>query len=272
MTLRTQVATDAGAPGIPSEDRAVVTPSFLVVLDGATVRTETGCIHGVAWYADHLAAAIVDNASLGPTDALAAAIKQTADKHRDTCDLSHPGTPSAAVAIVQVSDGRLRYLVLGDVTIVLDLGAEEVVITDDRVGRTAVAERATADALPAGSPEKAAALVRMKRAELAARNVPGGYWIAASDPRAAEHALTGNLRLTQVRRAAILTDGATRIVDPFNVYDWHQTLELLERAGPTALISQVRATEAADPNGERWPRNKLSDDATAVYCDGFPNA
>ncbi|WP_213457267.1 hypothetical protein [Rhizomonospora bruguierae] len=270
--MRTQVATDAGSTDVPSEDRAVVGPNLWVVLDGATVRTETGCIHGVAWYADHLAAAIVDNASLDPTAALAAAIRQTSDKHRTTCELSHPGTPSAAVAIMQVGDGRLRYLVLGDVTIVLDLGDEEFVVTDDRVSRTAVAERAAADALVAGSPEKVAALVRMKHTELAARNVPGGYWIAASDPTAAEHALTGEASLTRVRRVAILTDGSTRIVDPFKQYDWRDVLDLLETAGPTALITEVRATEATDPNGTRWPRNKLSDDATAVYCDGFPRA
>jgi len=272
MRLRTQVATDAGSPDVPSEDRAVVGPNLLAVLDGATARTDTGCRHGVAWYADHLAAAIVDNTSLGPTAALSAAIKQTADRHRGTCDLNHPGTPSAAVAIVQVADGMLRYLVLGDVTIVLDLGNEELVVTDDRVSRTAVAERAAADALPSGSPEKVAALVRMKRAELAARNVPGGYWIAASDPTAAEHALTGEVRLTRVRRAAILTDGATRLVDLFNQHDWGGILDILGTNGPTALINQVRAMEATDSSGARWPRNKLSDDATAVYCDGFPVA
>lgn len=270
--MRTQVATDAGASDVPSEDRAVVAPNLLVVLDGATVRTDTGCIHGVAWYADHLAAAIVDNATLGPVGALTAAIQQTSDRHRETCDLNHPGTPSAAVAIVQVSDGNVRYLVLGDVTIVLDLGGQEVIVTDDRVSQTAIAERAAANALPTGSPEKAAALVRMKHAELAARNVPGGFWIAASVPSAAEHALTGEVPLSRVRRLAILTDGATRIVDLFKRYDWREVLDVLERVGPTALISQVRQTEGTDPDAARWPRNKLSDDATAVFCDGFPGA
>ena len=37
------------------------------------------------------------------------------------------------------------------------------VVTDDRVSKTALAERAVADALPNGSPQKAEALVRMKQ-------------------------------------------------------------------------------------------------------------
>ncbi|WFE94512.1 protein phosphatase 2C domain-containing protein [Micromonospora sp. WMMD987] len=268
--MRTLVATEAGSPDVPSEDRAVTAPNFVAVLDGATVRTETGCTHGVAWYADHLATTLVKNASLGPTDALAIAIQQTADQHRDTCDLSHPGTPSAAVAAIHITESTLRYLVLGDVTIVLDLEHENAIVTDDRVSKTALAERAIADALPNGSPEKAAALVRMKHAELAARNSPGGYWIAASNPQAAEHAITGHIRLSSVRRFAILTDGVTRIVEPFRVYDWSMVLDVLESAGPARLIGQVREVEASDPRGKRWPRNKPSDDATAVYCDGFP--
>jgi hypothetical protein len=268
--VRTQVATDAGSPSAPSEDRAVVASNLLVIIDGATVRTDTGCVHGVPWYADHLASAIMEHCKASPTDALASAIKQTADLHRDTCDLSHPGTPSAAVGIVQIDGGNLRYLVLGDVTVVVDTADGPIVVTDDRVSKTAERERAEADALPAGSAEKEAALVRMKRAELAARNRPDGYWIAANDPTAVDHALTGAVRLGDVQRLAMMTDGATRVVDPFQLHDWRSAMDLLASGGPGALIAEVRRAEASDPDGTQWPRNKLSDDATAIYCDGLP--
>jgi hypothetical protein len=268
--MRIRMAVDAGSPGKASEDRAIVAPNLVVVLDGATVRTETGCIHGVAWYVERLASAIVDGAALGPTQALATAISRTADIHRDTCDLDHVATPSAAAAIVEIIDGQLRYLVLGDVTVVIDTGDEAVVVVDNRVSHTAVRERAVADGLRSGSAEKAAALVTMKHAELAARNTDGGYWIAASNPAAAAHALTGAIPVESVRRAAVLTDGATRAVDPFGLYGWPNLLDALDAYGPAALITQVRAVEASDPDGSRWPRNKLSDDATAVFCQGFP--
>jgi len=272
MKVLTQVASDAGSPNAPSEDRALVGSNLLVVIDGATVRTDTGCIHGVPWYADHLASAIMEHCKANPADALTSAIKQTADLHRDTCDLAHLGTPSAAVGIVQIDDDAIRYLVLGDVTVVLGTADAEIVVTDDRVSRTAQHERGAADALPAGSAEKDAALIRMKQAELAARNTPGGYWIAASDPKAVEHALTGTAEIAQVRRLAMMTDGAARVVDPFHLHDWPSVLDLLATGGPGSLIAEVRRAEASDPGGARWPRNKLSDDATAIYCEGFPAA
>jgi hypothetical protein len=37
------------------------------------------------------------------------------------------------------------------------------------------------------------------------------------------------------------------------------------QAGGQELLRQVRAAEAADPDGRQWPRTKRSDDATAVY-------
>lgn len=87
------------------------------------------------------------------------AITETAQAHRDTCDLKHPGTPAAALAIVQEHHDSLRYLVLGDVTLVIDTTDGLRIVTDNRVNATANAERAAANALSAGSPDKAEALI-----------------------------------------------------------------------------------------------------------------
>jgi hypothetical protein len=121
-----------------------------------------------------------------------------------------------------------------------------------------------ADELPSGSPEKAQALVRMKQAELTARNVAGGYWLAAADPAIVAHAITGDVPRQHVQRAALLSDGAARAVDPFGLGDWQDVLTILAAAGPGELIRQVRAAETADPAGLRWPRNKIHDDAAAI--------
>ena len=182
--MRVTASSEPGSPQAPNEDAFFVSADgdTVAIFDGATARTGTGCIHGVAWYTHSLADALAGHARLTPAKALAAAITDTAARHQHTCDLAHPGTPSAAVAIVQARRKSLHYLLLGDVTLVLDLGHGIRVLTDNRVHATARAERQAADELPSGSPEKAQALVRMKQAELTARNVAGGYWLAAADP------------------------------------------------------------------------------------------
>jgi hypothetical protein len=240
-------------------------PGLIVVLDGATARTETGCAHGVAWYAatlgTHLTAAAADRSL---PDALAAAITETAQLHPE-CDLDHPATPSAAVAVVRTAGEWLEFLILGDTTVLLDSADGLRMMTDARVDAVAAALRAESDRYPFDSPEKETALLRMKHAELALRNQPGGFWVAAADPGVIGQAVTGRAALSPVRRLAVMTDGATRAVHVFGALDWAGVLDLLAEHGPAELIRAVRDLEARDPAGIRWPRNKGSDDATAVY-------
>ncbi|WP_445184434.1 hypothetical protein ACTXG6_39600 [Pseudonocardia sp. Cha107L01] len=254
--------------GKPNEDHALAGRNLAVVVDGLTARTESGCIHGVAWFAEQLAQAVLRFEHLGPAGALRAAIQHTASLHADTCDLTDPATPCAAIAIVQIGDdSRLRYLVLGDVSVVLAGDEVRRVVSDQRINDTALAQRAEADGLPYGSEAKSAALVRMKRAEMAARNKPGGYWIAGADPAAVDHAITDEVPISELSRVALLSDGAARVVDLFQLTDWTGVLNLLAKNGPRELIEHVRGVELDDAEATRWPRNKVSDDATAVYCD-----
>jgi hypothetical protein len=261
------MASQPGAEEKPNEDWVSTSPSLIVVVDGGTARTETGCVHGVAWYAAMLGtsfAAAAGNPSTALKEALAHAIRHVARLHPE-CDLTNPGTPSAAVAIVRVTDRAVQYLVLGDTMIVLDKTDDIDVICDDRVDATARTERAEANRFPIGSDEKQAALLRMKYAELAARNKPGGFWVAAADPAVVNHAIDGQAPNSEVHQLAVLTDGAARITTVFGLLDWTGVLDLLADKGPTELIRRVRSAESADPDGVRWPRNKTSDDATVVY-------
>lgn len=260
-------ASEPGSADKPNEDGLVVTGDMVAVLDGATVRTDTGCIHGVPWFVDTLAGALAKHKELAPTEALAEAISETAAAHQETCNLQHPATPSAALAMVQVRGDSLRYLVLGDVTLVVQANDGLRIVSDNRVNATACAEREAADALPADSPKKAEALVRMKHAELASRNVPGGYWVAAADPSAAKEALTGEISLKTLYRAVMLTDGAARAVTPFRIYDWPDLLSVVTTGGPKELIKRVRIAEEADAYGIRQPRNKIHDDATVAAIE-----
>lgn len=263
--MKLDAAIEPGSAEKDNEDWVHVSQDLVLVLDGATARTDTGCAHGIAWFVAQLGEAIVDRARrLTLAASVAASIPHVAGLHPE-CDLTHSGTPSAAVGALRITDGGVvEHFVLGDVCVALDVSGHVQVIVDNRVSLTASAERAEADRHPIGSPAKQAALLRMKRQELAARNQPGGYWVAETNPAAVDHALTGQTRLDQLRRFAVLSDGAARAV-AFGLHDWTSALALMQASGTTELIRQVRAAEQSDPEGTRWPRNKRSDDATAVF-------
>jgi hypothetical protein len=265
-------ASVAGSPDRANEDYVVVQSGSVSVVDGQTARTETGCVHGVAWYAQSLAETMAAQLEDGrmPAEGLSVAIRRTTGRHESTCDLAAPGTPSATVAAVQTTGGWLQWLVLGDLTLIVETVGGVRVLSDPRVRETALVERRIADQMSANDPRKPEALVRMKHAELAARNVPGGFWAAATDPGAADQAIIGSLPLDQVGRVAILTDGAARSVDLFGRHTWAEALDAIERLTPAGFIAEVRAIEETDPDCTRWPRNKASDDATVAFCTHLP--
>jgi hypothetical protein len=226
------MATDPGTPGWPNEDYACVSPAAAVLLDGCTTfppGTETGCVHGVAWYArtlgTDLLAAITAEPRIPLASALEIAIGQVRDRHAGSCDLSLRATPAATVTAVRAEPDGLSYLALSDSSVAADFGdgRPPQVITDR-------------------------------------------HRAAAADPAAAAGAATtGTLPCAGLRGVALLSDGATRISDLYHQLSWPAVIDVIREHGPAALIRQVRAAEDADPDCERWPRHKARDDATVVY-------
>jgi hypothetical protein len=86
------------------------------------------------------------------------------------------------------------------------------------------------------------------------------------------HSLTRSYPRESVRRAAVLSDGATRPVDQMGLYKWPAYLDLLDKLGVAGLIDHVRSIEIADPHGEVHPRTKTHDDATAAYAPTLRSA
>jgi hypothetical protein len=277
--MRVTIATDCAPGQSENEDFAGAVANAAVLLDGAGLSgvDDGGCVHGVAWYARKLGTTLlgelVQDAGDTLTDALMSAITEVADLHRPTCDLSHPGTPSATVVILRERGGDLDYLVLADSTLVLeDVQAGLTVVTDQREAEIGRRYRAEMDALIGGSPAHANARAEYVAALRAHRNREGGFFVAAADPEVAKYAVTGTAPLATTRSALLLSDGASRLNDRFNQQTWEETLGLVVSNGPSALISAVRTAEHGDMQGRRWPRGKVFDDATAVLCDLAPCA
>jgi hypothetical protein len=270
------MVTAPSRPDADNEDFAAVTPSAAVLLDGAGIPAgiESGCVHGVAWFARRLGAALLARMSEpsggSMADCLRAAIAQVRSLHGGACDLEHPVTPTATVVAIRVRDDTLEHLVLADSSVVLTQadGATQVV-TDRRLDRVLGGRRAALDRIPLRDPAYAGAFRDHIRIVQGLRNKPGGFWVAAADPEVANYALTGSRPLPGLVSALLVSDGASRLTDLFGLVSWAGLTAIVSSDGPAELIRQVRAAESADPDGSRWPRSKATDDITVVYCDQF---
>lgn len=269
--MRVTFATEPAQPGRDNEDFVGATADAVVLLDGATAPAgiASPCSHSVRWYSYTLGSTLLAELtqSTAPLpELLAQGIKRVTSLHDFTCDLSRGDSPSATVVMLRRTADRLDWLVLCDSVLILDTGtAEPTVICDDRLDRIAMPTRERLRALPADSPEHAEALREHAKAVSEYRNRDGGFWVASTDPLVAEQALTGTVPAGTVRAAALLSDGASRLVDCFHLATWRNVLDILHRYGPADLIRRVREAEHTDPHGRRWPRGKTYDDATAAY-------
>jgi len=258
-------------PDQANEDFIAATSHAVVLLDGAgtPVGSESGCNHGVAWFVRRLGVALLSRLATADSDlvqCLAASIREVGALHAGTCDLAHPGSPSATVGVLRVRDDVLDYLVLADSVLVLDLRNELRVVSDDREARVGRLFRARMDALPNGTLEHDEAHREYVEQLRAHRNRPGGFWVASNELEAAQHAITASVPRAQVRAVALLSDGASRLVDRFGLATWEDALKVLDTLGPGELLRKVREAENSDLTGSRWPRGKAFDDATVAYC------
>lgn len=259
-----------GGGANPNEDWVGGSPALAVVLDGlSTAGLSTGCRHGVPWFVAHLGGqlmATLADPSITLPDGLASALERVAALHPE-CDLANPGTPSATVAVLRQRYGVLDYLVLADSPVVLEgANGDHTVITDLRVDAVLPELREEVERHETHTPGHRDALQRLVSAQRQVRNTPDGYWVAGTNPEAAHHCLTGEVDLGEVRSAAVMSDGVSRLVTEYATATWDEVFRALRTSGPTGLITSVRETEATDPTGRRWPRYKSGDDATVAYC------
>ncbi|MFI8290169.1 protein phosphatase 2C domain-containing protein [Streptomyces sp. NPDC085614] len=259
----------SACPGRANEDFAAWNDQVAVVVDGAGMPAalRAPCIHGVSWFAEALGTSLCAAAGGGSSleDALAGAIEHTARSHRHTCSVDDPLSPSATLAVLRLRDDTIEWLVLGDCTLVVDHSGAVEAISDTRLEAVAQNERAAMKNTPPGSAERRRLHARLVEAERAYRNRPGGYWVAASEPEAAGAALQGSYAVSDVTRAALLTDGVACLVSPFALVDWVGCLDALEEHGAESLIARVRDAELSDSSLIRWPRSKPHDDATVAF-------
>ncbi|WBC00536.1 MULTISPECIES: protein phosphatase 2C domain-containing protein [unclassified Solwaraspora] len=270
-TMRVDACSVAAPGQSDNEDHILQYGDLVGVLDGATAPAgfDTGCSHGPAWYVRRLAARLGLASAATPAAPLAGllaeAIRAVRDDHAASCDVDHPGTPSATVCLLRRSGGHLDYLVLCDSPLVFEAAGQVGVVSDNRLADTMDRLRGQHD--PPATDDPRHRYHRAVRWQRQWMNQPDGYWVAAADPAAADRALCGTLPLTgpgRITRAALLSDGATRAVERFGRYSWPQLMDLLAEAGPAELIRQVRTAETAEP--DRSIGHKRHDDATAIFC------
>ncbi|ASO22907.1 hypothetical protein FHR81_003568 [Actinoalloteichus hoggarensis] len=281
----------AERPGtVRSEDRVIVLPQAVVLLDGATTLTPRERDGG--WYAERLANELASRLPAHGVD-LRAVLAEAISTLVATYDLVPGDSPSSTVALLRWDEDLVEALVLADSPVVAFTDSGVRPVTD---GRLAGLRRSRGPSVPdspgaAGRPDSSTAehttpaggfRERLRtgggfgtghREALGAamgrtarlRNVPGGFWVAEALPAAAWEAVVASWPRSTVREVFLASDGVSCGVDDYGLFpDWTALADRAGSAGVQTVLDDVRAAEESDPDGRRWPRAKRHDDQSLV--------
>ena len=252
------------APGRESQDRYLVLPHAVAVLDGATDPEEPYGRDG-GWYARNLAEAFAPALAFEAdiTGAVQEAIATIASRH----SLIPGRSPSSTLAIASWDDEQVQAYVLGDSSLIAVHTDDTVtVLTDRRLQQIGVEHRQQyRQRLTDGhgyDDTHRALLRQLVHAEREHRNSDDGYWIAEAVPAAAHQGLTASWPRHLLRGLLSATDGATAGIHYGQHADWVDAWRQVCSAGPADFLARIEAAEQSDPDGRRWARSKPSDDKT----------
>jgi hypothetical protein len=258
----------------PNDDAFGYGDGTAVVLDGATSLGEP-LMPGksdAAWIAHFGARRLM--AHMADDDAPQAALRRAlADAEKSFAGLRRRAPkemwelPTASMMFVAAAADGFEALWFGDCASLVARPGAAVEITGEAFAKRAAEARRVArlakekHLAPAAGIDRRAYLTALR----AARNrVNGGHnWFFSPDPHAAEHVHRARL-VAPTGTLLLASDGFLAAASDYGLYSAQGLMEAAREKGLAHIGAQIRHCEEEDALGQRFPRFKKSDDATAL--------
>lgn len=192
--------------------------------------------------------------------------KRVKDKCVKSLDL-----PSSSIVLTRWIKDTLEYFILGDCTLIIENNNKLNVIKDDSVTRLdnkvfeAMDEimRKEGKTLSEAKKEVNNLIVRNRLL----KNTNEGYWILGFDAEAVDRGLYGKIPFSSDTKLLMASDGFSAITDRYNYIDMENLIHEAQNKGLDNLCRKLREIEEDDSSGDKYPRFKKNDDASAIYIE-----
>lgn len=174
-------------------------------------------------------------------------------------------TPCASMMLAAQAEAGLEFLWFGDCAALLKQGDGAVQIVGETLDKRA-AEAGRAQRLSEEKGQPSTDRARFIDALRATRNRinSGTYWLFSPDVKAAAHVSRRIIKAAPGATLLLASDGFLALASDYGAYSADTLLTAALDKGLAALGEELRAIEAGDAGGAKFPRFKKSDDATAL--------
>ena len=177
-------------------------------------------------------------------------------------------TPCASMMLAVESDEGAEFLWYGDCAALVQQGDGAVIVVGENFDKRAAEAQRAQKIAREKKLSPAADLSRPEFLEVlrAARNRinSGNSWLFSPEVKAAAHASRRVIRLAPGAMLLLMSDGLLALASDYGAYSADSLMAAAQGKGLAALGAELRAIEAGDPGGDKFPRFKKSDDATAL--------
>jgi len=264
-----------GDPAKVNEDAFGHDAQAAVVIDGATPLGDS-LMPGpsdAAWIAQFGARRLLAHLrdGIGARKALRAALADT-QKSFEALRRAPPEeiwqTPCASMMMAVPDEGSVEFLWFGDCAALIKQGETAMTVVGETMDkRAAEAQRAQALAKEKNlSPAAGLSRQEFIGALRASRNRinSGNSWLFSPEVKAASHVSHRVVKAAPGSTLLLVSDGFLALASDYGAYSVDGLMAAAMTKGLKALGEELRAIEAGDAGGDKFPRFKKSDDATAL--------
>jgi len=176
--------------------------------------------------------------------------------------------PCASMMLAVADEADVEFLWFGDCAALVKQADQPVIVVGETFDKRATeAKRARALAKeknlsPAAGLSRAEFIgsLRSSRNRINSAN----DWLFSPDVRAATHVSRRTMKIKSGSELLLLSDGFLALASDYGAYNVDSLMTSAFSKGLASLGEELRAIEAGDSGGDKFPRFKKSDDATAL--------
>lgn len=185
-------------------------------------------------------------------------------------EVAREDVPCTVGCAARIRDGYLEYITVGDCCLLIrykdgavtELLDDTLCALDQNTLRLGM-EISKNQGIPL-SQCRQKLLPELRRVRMT-MNTPGGYISLADDAASVRNARCGRIPLEKIRDICMVSDGFSEFYGMFALATPEEFMELAATKAPEELFEELLAAQRADPEYTKYPRFKLSDDATVFY-------
>lgn len=264
-----------------NEDIIGLTPYGAWVLDGATglnnknlISDESDAKWYVNWWNKYLHENINRNDSLkeiikeGVENIKSEYFSLLKDNKVESLDY-----PSCAAAILKFYEDKIEYILLADCTLFVsnkkcfkiykDTSIEKL----DKMVYYAMENLENSDSMTLN--EKKSKVMPIIINNRLKKNTSYGYWSLEFSTEAIDNCLSGFIEINDYTQIMLTSDGFSCACDRYNIFKEEDMLNIAKEKGIDYIYKKIRNLENEDCMSTKFPRFKISDDASCIYLDVY---